>query len=105
LGRWDVQRSAMAAPDEFSYLLMAQHFLNGGGLSLQDVLGRDTFYPPGYPFLLAVWGKCFGLTAFTAHAFNAFLLCLDTLVVFALSRRLLLHLSRVNGTRRPLAPR
>src|SRR4029079_171418 len=85
-GRWDVQRSAMAAPDEFSYLLMAQHFLQGGGLSLQADLGRDTFYPPGYPLLLAAWGKVFGLTTFTAHALNTALLCLGTLVVYSFSR-------------------
>ena len=60
--RHGTSTSAMAAPDEFSDLLMAQHFMHGGGLSLQDQLGRDTYFPPGYPLLLAAWGTCFGLT-------------------------------------------
>jgi hypothetical protein len=105
LGQWDVQRSAMAAPDEFSYLLMAQHFMHGGGLSLQDQIGRDTYFPPGFPILLAAWGKCFGLTAFTAHALNAVLLCLATLVAYSLSRRLLVLLARVNDGRVRLSAR
>ncbi|HEY4329907.1 MAG TPA: hypothetical protein VGN88_09235 [Phycisphaerae bacterium] len=89
LGRWDMQRSAMAAPDEFSYLLMAQHFLQGGGFSLQSTLGRDTYFPPGYPLALAAWGKCFGLTALSAHALNTLLLCVDTWLVYFLVCRLL----------------
>lgn len=92
LGRWDTQRSAMAAPDEFSYLLMARHFLAGGGLSLQADLGRDTFYPPGYPLLLAAWSKPLGLSVFSAHALNTALLSLATVAVYFLARRILLHL-------------
>jgi hypothetical protein len=102
LGRWDVQRSAMAGPDEFSYLLMADHFLRGGGLSLKDELGRDTFYPPGYPLMLAGWVKVTGggeLTAFRAHALNATLLCIDTLVAYWFARRMLATLGR-RGHRR-----
>jgi hypothetical protein len=96
LGRWDLQRSAMAAPDEFSYLLMAQHFLQGGGLSLQDQVGRDTFYPPGFPLLIAGWTKLLfsgQLTPFAVHALNALLLCVDTLLAYFLSRQLLVRFS------------
>jgi hypothetical protein len=92
LGRWDPQRSAMAGPDEFSYLLMAEHFLQGGGLSLKAWLGRDTFYPPGFPLLLAGWTRLFWgghLTAFCAHALNATLLCADTLVAYLFARRMI----------------
>lgn len=111
LGRWDVQRSAMAGPDEFSYLLMADHFLRGGGLSLKEELGRDTFYPPGYPLLIAAWCKVVALaaggggggvgevTAFRAHALNAALLCIDTLAAYLFTRRLLGTLAR-RGHRR-----
>ena len=101
LGRWDVQRSAMAGPDEFSYLLMADHFLQGGGLSLQRWLGRDTFYPPGYPLMLASWCKLLGggVTAFKAHALNATLLVIDTLVAYLFACRMLASLGR-QGHRR-----
>ncbi len=101
VGRWDLQHSAMAGPDEFSYLLMADHFLQGGGLSLQNWLGRDTFYPPGYPLMLAAWCKLFGgsVTAFKAHALNAVLLCIDTLVAYLFAQRLLGVLGR-RGHRR-----
>jgi hypothetical protein len=95
LGRWDLQRSAMAAPDEFSYLLMARHYLHGGGLSTEQALGRDTFYPPGYPLLLAAWAKGFGLTAFTPHALNAVLLSAATFLAFFLSRHLLRRLTSI----------
>src|SRR5678815_2278901 len=73
VGRWEVQRSAMAAPDEFSYLLMADHFLKGGGLSLEGAIGRDTFYPPGYPLMLAGFAKVAGnsLTTAKTHVLNA----------------------------------
>jgi hypothetical protein len=91
-GHLDLQRSAMAAPDEFSYLLMAQNFLRGGGLSLEHSLGRDTFYPPGYPLLLAAWGKLFGMTAISAHALNTTLLCAAVAITFFFSRRLLAQL-------------
>jgi hypothetical protein len=104
LGRWDGQRSAMAAPDEFSYLLMARHFMQGGGLSLQHEIGRDTFYPPGYPLLLAAWGKCFGLTAFTAHALNATLLAVATVLAFFLCRRLLRRIGPLPPAATPSAP-
>jgi hypothetical protein len=90
--RWEAQHSAMTAPDEFSYLLMARHFLQGGGLSLKQQLGQDTFYPPGYPLLLAGWTRGVNrgtLTAFTAHAFNAALLSIDGILAYFLARRLL----------------
>jgi len=90
VGRWDVQRSAMAGPDEFSYLLMARHFLAGGGLSLQQELGRDTYFPPGYPLLIAAWAKIFfggKVTAFAAHALNTLLLCIDVPLAYLLSCR------------------
>jgi hypothetical protein len=96
-GRWEFQRSAMAGPDEFSYLLMADHFLHGGGLSLQAELGRDTFYPPGFPLLLAGWGRLVGLTAFTAHAFNALLLCADVAVAYYVVSRILALLCGAAG--------
>lgn len=107
LGRWDVQKSAMAGPDEFSYLLMGQHLLEGGGLSLQKSIGRDTFYPPGYPLLLALWAKLFfggRLTAFAAHALNTVLLCAGCVVVYFFSRRQLLLLSEQEHRRFHFSP-
>lgn len=106
LGHWDRQRSAMAGPDEFSYLLMAGHFLHGGGLSLKDELGRDTYFPPGYPLLIAAWTRLFfrgNLTAFAAHALNTLLLCVDVALAYVLSRRLLVLLHA--GTHRRFAVR
>jgi hypothetical protein len=91
----------MAGPDEFSYLLMADHFLKGGGLSLKADPGRDTFYPPGFPLLLAGWSKLTGgtVTVFRAHALNAVLLCVDTLIAYFFARRLLAALA-TRGHRR-----
>src|SRR5438046_2970579 len=73
LHHWDTQRSAMAAPDELSYLLMGRHFAQGGGISVKEALGRDTFYPPGYPLLIAGWAWVThngGVTAPSAHLLN-----------------------------------
>jgi hypothetical protein len=101
-GRWDLQRSAMTAPDEFSYLLMAQNFLHGGGLSLDSRLGHDTFYPPGYPLLLAGWAKISAagrLTALTGHSLNALLLSAAVVIVYFFSRRLLLSLAAAEHRR------
>jgi hypothetical protein len=89
VGRWERNHSVMAAPDEFSYLLIADNLLHGAGISTQATLGRDTFYPPGYPLLLAGVGRVFGLTAFHAHVLNAVLLSLATVIVFLLARHLL----------------
>ena len=89
LGRWDVNRNAMAAPDEFSYLLLADSLLHGDGISTAKTVGRDTFYPPGYPLLLAGWSRVVGLTVFHAHLLNVLLLSIATLVVYAFTRRLL----------------
>jgi hypothetical protein len=89
LGRWDVNRNAMAAPDEFSYLLLADSLLHGDGISTAKTIGRDTFYPPGYPLLLAGWSRIVGLTVFHAHVLNAILVCIATLVVYAFTQRLL----------------
>ncbi len=89
VGRWEANHSAMAAPDEFSYLLMAENLLHGGGMSTQRAVGRDTFYPPGYPLLLAAWAGVVGLTVFHAHVLNAVLLFLATLLVYVLARRLM----------------
>src|SRR6185369_6049104 len=99
---WETQHSAMAGPDEFSYLLMAQNFLRGGGLSLQSDLGLDTFYPPGYPWLIAQWTRIFWhghLTAFAAHTLNTALLCMAVVVVYFFSRRVLLSFAQ-SGHRR-----
>ncbi len=92
LGHWTRQTSAMAGPDEFSYLLMARHFLEGGGVSLREQLGRDTYFPPGYPLLIATWTKCFfsgKLTAFSAHTLNTALLCADVFLCYLFSCRFL----------------
>ena len=88
--RWDRNRSLMTAPDEFSYILTAQSILQGHGISTQHTLGLDTFYPPGYPLLLAAWSfVAGGLSPFTAHLLNALLLSAATAVVYLFSRRLL----------------
>ncbi|MEI8196540.1 MAG: hypothetical protein WCI73_11575, partial [Phycisphaerae bacterium] len=55
LGRWTLNRCAMAAPDEHSYLLMAQNLAAGKGPSIRALAGSETFYPPGFPLLLAGW--------------------------------------------------
>jgi hypothetical protein len=87
---WEANRAAMVAPDEFSYLLTAEAILHGQGISTQKTLGIDTFYPPGYPLLLAIWGAALGgLTAFKAHVLNALLVCAATGVVYLFSKRLL----------------
>jgi hypothetical protein len=93
LGRWQHNHSAMAAPDEFSYLLLADNVMHGAGISTQATIGRDTFYPPGYPLLLAGVGECIGLNLFHAHVLNAALLSLGTIIVFLLARRLLAALA------------
>jgi hypothetical protein len=94
LGRWDVARSAMAAPDEFSYLLLADSFLHGRGVHLEAAIGRDAFYPPGYPaFLAAFCAPLGGLTLFRAHLLNALLLCACVLLAYFLAKRLLGHLN------------
>ena len=89
LGRWDYNRNAMAAPDEFSYLLLARNILEGHGISTLHTVGRDTFYPPGYPALLAAWSSITGLTLFRVHLLNALLVCAATPVVYFFSKRLL----------------
>ncbi|HVS72540.1 MAG TPA: hypothetical protein VHQ47_14890 [Phycisphaerae bacterium] len=99
LDHWDVARSAMAAPDEFSYLLLADSFLHGHGVHLHDTIGRDTFYPPGYPLLLAAAAIPFTragqeLPIFLPHALNALLLCAATLLTWFLARQLLPLLAR-----------
>ncbi len=95
LGRWDVARSAMAAPDEFSYLLLADSLLHGQGVHLASTIGRDTFYPPGYPLLLALFSVPAGkLTLFGAHLLNALLLCAGVPLAYAVARQLL---RRLNG--------
>src|SRR4051794_22938015 len=86
VGKWDRNRAAMVAPDEFSYLLMGQNFIQGQGLSTAHTIGRDTFYPPGYPLLLASFGAIAGYNIFTAHVCTAFLLCLCVPVVYFLAR-------------------
>jgi hypothetical protein len=89
LGRWERNHSAMAAPDEFSYLLLADNLVHGAGISTQATIGRDTFYPPGYPLLLAAVGALVGLTVFHAHVLNAACISLATIFVFLFVRRLL----------------
>jgi hypothetical protein len=90
--QWSLNRSLMVAPDEFSYLLTAQNVLHGQGISTQSTLGLDTFYPPGFPLLLAGWFSLAGrgaVTPFAAHLLNALLLSAATIVVYFFSRRLL----------------
>ena len=99
LGRWDVNRNAMAAPDEFSYLLLARNLLEGHGISTLHTVGRDTFYPPGYPALLAAWSALTGLTLFRVHLLNALLLCAATPIVYFFSKRLLCLLSEQSPPR------
>ncbi len=99
LDRWDVARSAMAAPDEFSYLLLADSFLHGHGVHLRDTIGRDTFYPPGYPLLIAAAALPFTrpgqeLPIFLPHALNALLLCASALITYLLACQLLPLLAR-----------
>ncbi|MGN6367969.1 MAG: hypothetical protein ACTHN5_06880 [Phycisphaerae bacterium] len=93
LGRWDFNRNAMAAPDEFSYLLLARNLLEHHGISTLHTVGRDTFYPPGYPALLAAWSSLTGLTIFRVHLLNTLLVCCATPIVFFFSKRLLALLS------------
>ncbi len=96
LRQWDVQHSAMAGPDEFSYLLMADHFSHGGGLSLKGTLGIDTFYPPGYPLIIEAWCRIFSggkVRALAAHVLNTSLLSADILLAYLLARALLLRLA------------
>jgi hypothetical protein len=100
LGRWDFNRNAMAAPDEFSYLLLADNLQQGHGISTQATVGRDTFYPPGYPLLLALWWTVIGKggtpaeSVFRAHLLNALLLSLSAITTYVFSSRLLEKLSR-----------
>lgn len=86
LGRWAINRTAMSAPDEFSYLLMARSIADGQGISTLRYLGRDTFYPPGYPLQLAAWGKAFGFSIEAMHACNVATLGIAALVAFFLGR-------------------
>ena len=60
-------------------------------MSLKESLGLDTFYPPGYPLLLAGFAKITGgaVTALKAHVFNTLLLSLNAVMVYFFSRRLL----------------
>lgn len=104
LGHWTFNRCAMSAPDEHSYLLMAQNFATGHGPSIQRQAGSETFYPPGFPLLLAAWshitnplanlmgwngGGSRPLTIESAHACVAALLAASIPLVFLLTRRLL----------------
>jgi hypothetical protein len=63
-GAWTLNHSAFISPDEFSYLLTAQNIAAGHGIRLP---GLDNFYPPGFPFLLALWGKRFGFSLISMH--------------------------------------
>jgi hypothetical protein len=86
---WTTNRTAMVAPDEFSYLLIADALLHHHTISTQKTVGIDAFYPPGYPALLALWAIPFGLTPFAAHVLNTLAVCAATGVVYLFSRRLL----------------
>jgi len=93
---WTGNHALMAAPDEFSYMLTAESLLHGHGISTQKTLGLDTFYPPGYPILLALWSLIVqhgNVTPFAAHVFNALLLSAATIVVYFFAKRLLLLLA------------
>ena len=90
--RWDFNRCLMASPDEPSYLLMAKALATGGGghgINTLAIAGRDTFYPPGYPALLAAWGKVFGFSIFSMHVCTTLLLCAAAGVAYVLMKRLL----------------
>lgn len=97
LHRWDTNREAMIAPDEFSYLLMADNLVHGHGISTAAQIGRDTFYPPGLPLMLAGWWAMFGESIFSAHTLDATLLCLATLTTYFMSRALLIKLALTDG--------
>ncbi len=99
LHRWDLNRNAMAAPDEFSYLLLTRNLLEGHGISTLHTVGRDTFYPPGYPALLAAWSTITGLTIVRVHLLNTLLLCAATPIVYFFSKRLLRLLSEQSPPR------
>ncbi|MEI7766522.1 MAG: hypothetical protein WCJ97_03690 [Phycisphaerae bacterium] len=58
-GLWTLNRSLFISPDEFSYVLTAESLANGQGIRLQG-MSDDTFYPPGFSGVLAVWGKVAG---------------------------------------------
>ncbi len=103
LRRWDFNRCLMAAPDEPSYLLMAQSIAVGDGISTTALFGRDTFYPPGYPAILALWGKFCGFSLFSMHVCTAFLSVGSMFLAYLLIRTLLrseraMHTSDSNAT-------
>lgn len=88
-GRWEMNRCAMAAPDEPSYLLMARSIAEEGTISTTDLAGRDTFYPPGLPVLLATWGKVFGFSIQSLHVCVALTSSLAGIMCFLLARLVL----------------
>lgn len=87
LGRWAQNRTCMAAPDEPSYFLMAQALSHDGTLNITSLAGRDTFYPVGWPGLLALLTQPLGLSRFTAHAAAAALLAVVVIQVYKLAKR------------------
>ena len=88
LGRWNVNRCAMATPDEPSYLLMAKSIAHGQGISTVALAGKDTFYPPGLPLVLAGWGKVFGFSIESLHVCVALTLTAAVGMGFVLVRRM-----------------
>ena len=88
LGRWNVNRCAMSTPDEPSYLLMAKSIAGGHGISTVAVAGKDTFYPPGLPLVLAGWGKVFGFSIESMHVCVTLTLSAAVGLGFVLLRRI-----------------
>lgn len=94
LGRWTYNRCAMASPDEHSYLLMAQNLAGNGrgggiGVSIKTDTNSESFYPIGFPLILAAWAQVGGGSIESMHACVTALLCATVPLVFLLLRKLL----------------
>ncbi len=85
LGNWAKNRTCMAAPDEPSYLLMAQALSHDGTINISGIAGHDTFYPPAWPAAMALLTYPFGLSRFTAHLAAAILLSISIYQVYRLA--------------------
>ncbi len=87
--RWVLNRSLFIAPDEFSYVLTARNIAAGRGIALRAPL--DTFYPPGFPAILAAWGKIFGFNIFSMHVCVVVTGCVATFFTLLLVRNMVIR--------------
>jgi hypothetical protein len=81
-----VNSSWNASPDSALYLSLAESILEGGGYVFNGE--PHTYVPPGFPLLLAAWGKIFGSSFWSYRIFAAGFGFLASVAAFLLLLRL-----------------